>query len=141
MKRCASSLRVVPTRAGLFPGRLFSNSYDKIGWRNASRFYSTTEAPSPFNTNTEQDETTHFGFKTIPAKEKSAKVGEVFHKVANNYDLMNDLMSVYIHRLWKVSNIVTKVCFLTRSLRTHLCRGSIPCQGLRCLTLLEEQET
>jgi len=51
---------------------------------------------------TVEDDQTHFGFKTVPAKEKAGMVGEVFHKVANSYDLMNDLMSLYIHRIWKV---------------------------------------
>jgi demethylmenaquinone methyltransferase/2-methoxy-6-polyprenyl-1,4-benzoquinol methylase len=46
-------------------------------------------------------ETTHFGFKTVPTGEKQAKVAEVFHSVAAKYDLMNDLMSMGIHRLWK----------------------------------------
>lgn len=45
--------------------------------------------------------TTHFGFKTIPAAEKSARVADVFHSVAAKYDLMNDLMSGGIHRIWK----------------------------------------
>jgi demethylmenaquinone methyltransferase/2-methoxy-6-polyprenyl-1,4-benzoquinol methylase len=45
--------------------------------------------------------TTHFGFKTVPTEEKQAKVAEVFHSVAAKYDLMNDLMSMGIHRLWK----------------------------------------
>lgn len=44
---------------------------------------------------------THFGFKTVDLEEKSAKVAEVFHSVANKYDLMNDLMSFGIHRWWK----------------------------------------
>ncbi|MCH4246674.1 bifunctional demethylmenaquinone methyltransferase/2-methoxy-6-polyprenyl-1,4-benzoquinol methylase UbiE [Acinetobacter populi] len=46
-------------------------------------------------------ETTHFGFKTINTEEKAQKVAEVFHSVASKYDLMNDLMSLGIHRLWK----------------------------------------
>lgn len=45
--------------------------------------------------------TTHFGFESVPWDEKEKKVGAVFHSVAKNYDLMNDLMSVGIHRLWK----------------------------------------
>ena len=45
--------------------------------------------------------TTHFGFDEIPAHEKQGKVGAVFDSVANNYDLMNDVMSFGIHRLWK----------------------------------------
>jgi demethylmenaquinone methyltransferase/2-methoxy-6-polyprenyl-1,4-benzoquinol methylase len=46
-------------------------------------------------------ETTHFGYKTVRTEEKQKKVAEVFHSVAAKYDLMNDLMSFGIHRLWK----------------------------------------
>lgn len=49
----------------------------------------------------DQQKTTHFGFQEIPLEEKARKVAEVFHSVANRYDLMNDLMSLGIHRLWK----------------------------------------
>jgi demethylmenaquinone methyltransferase/2-methoxy-6-polyprenyl-1,4-benzoquinol methylase len=45
--------------------------------------------------------TTHFGFKTVAEAEKAGKVGEVFHSVASRYDLMNDVMSAGLHRLWK----------------------------------------
>jgi len=45
--------------------------------------------------------TTHFGFDEIPANEKQEKVSAVFDSVASNYDLMNDVMSFGIHRLWK----------------------------------------
>ena len=44
---------------------------------------------------------TDFGFKRIPAEEKARRVGEVFDRVAQRYDLMNDLMSFGLHRLWK----------------------------------------
>lgn len=47
------------------------------------------------------DKTTHFGYKQVNVEEKAGKVAEVFHSVASNYDLMNDLMSAGIHRLWK----------------------------------------
>lgn len=47
------------------------------------------------------DKTTHFGFQTVAEAEKAQRVAEVFHSVANRYDLMNDLMSVGLHRLWK----------------------------------------
>lgn len=47
------------------------------------------------------EQKTHFGFQTVAVDEKQKKVGEVFHSVAKNYDLMNDLMSLGIHRLWK----------------------------------------
>jgi demethylmenaquinone methyltransferase/2-methoxy-6-polyprenyl-1,4-benzoquinol methylase len=49
----------------------------------------------------EQRRTTHFGFQEVPIEEKAYKVAEVFHSVAKRYDLMNDLMSFGIHRLWK----------------------------------------
>jgi demethylmenaquinone methyltransferase / 2-methoxy-6-polyprenyl-1,4-benzoquinol methylase len=45
--------------------------------------------------------TTHFGFSTVSVEEKARKVSAVFDSVANRYDLMNDLMSLGIHRLWK----------------------------------------
>ncbi|VDK76713.1 unnamed protein product [Onchocerca ochengi] len=45
--------------------------------------------------------TTHFGFQEVDEKEKSKKVHAVFASVANKYDLMNDAMSMGIHRLWK----------------------------------------
>ena len=47
------------------------------------------------------DKTTHFGFKTVEEAEKQAKVGEVFHSVASKYDIMNDVMSAGLHRVWK----------------------------------------
>ncbi len=53
------------------------------------------------NTPENQNETTHFGFTTVAKEEKVAKVAEVFHSVAVKYDIMNDLMSGGIHRLWK----------------------------------------
>lgn len=46
-------------------------------------------------------ETTHFGYKTVKTEEKAQKVAHVFHSVAQKYDLMNDVMSFGIHRLWK----------------------------------------
>lgn len=48
-----------------------------------------------------QEKTTHFGYSSINWDEKEKKVAEVFHSVAKNYDLMNNLMSLGIHHLWK----------------------------------------
>jgi demethylmenaquinone methyltransferase/2-methoxy-6-polyprenyl-1,4-benzoquinol methylase len=45
--------------------------------------------------------TTHFGYREVPVSEKKHLVGEVFTSVARSYDLMNDLMSLGVHRLWK----------------------------------------
>jgi len=52
--------------------------------------------------NEQQDkDTTHFGYQEVPREEKVNKVAGVFHSVADKYDVMNDLMSLGIHRLWK----------------------------------------
>lgn len=47
------------------------------------------------------DKTTHFGYKTVETQDKVKMVAGVFHSVAAKYDLMNDLMSGGVHRLWK----------------------------------------
>src|ERR1700722_2728822 len=47
------------------------------------------------------DETTHFGFREVPLGDKQTLVNDVFHSVAQRYDLMNDLMSAGLHRVWK----------------------------------------
>lgn len=47
------------------------------------------------------DKTTHFGYQQVPLADKARKVAEVFHSVAGKYDLMNDLMSLGLHRIWK----------------------------------------
>jgi demethylmenaquinone methyltransferase / 2-methoxy-6-polyprenyl-1,4-benzoquinol methylase len=51
--------------------------------------------------------TTHFGFREVPLREKQKLVGEVFTSVAGKYDLMNDLMSFGVHRLWKRQFVAT----------------------------------
>jgi demethylmenaquinone methyltransferase / 2-methoxy-6-polyprenyl-1,4-benzoquinol methylase len=60
-------------------------------------------------------ELTHFGYQQVPAAEKSDRVAAVFHSVASNYDLMNDLMSGGLHRLWK--QFAINVCQLRSSHR------------------------
>ena len=49
----------------------------------------------------QQDNTTHFGYENVRTEEKVKRVADVFHSVAGKYDLMNDLMSGGVHRLWK----------------------------------------
>lgn len=49
----------------------------------------------------EKEQTTHFGYKQVPVNEKVNKVADVFHSVADKYDVMNDVMSMGVHRLWK----------------------------------------
>ena len=57
---------------------------------------------------TDPDRATHFGFRSVPLEEKQGLVDDVFHKVAHRYDLMNDLMSGGLHRVWKDA-LVSKV--------------------------------
>jgi demethylmenaquinone methyltransferase/2-methoxy-6-polyprenyl-1,4-benzoquinol methylase len=49
----------------------------------------------------ETDRTTHFGYQTVPEGDKAGMVHGVFTRVASKYDIMNDLMSGGVHRLWK----------------------------------------
>ena len=51
--------------------------------------------------NQDKNKTTHFGYRDVPVKEKAGLVREVFDSVAGSYDLMNDLMSLGVHRAWK----------------------------------------
>jgi demethylmenaquinone methyltransferase/2-methoxy-6-polyprenyl-1,4-benzoquinol methylase len=51
------------------------------------------------------DQTTHFGFRDVPLGDKQTLVNDVFHSVAQRYDLMNDLMSAGLHRVWKEAMI------------------------------------
>lgn len=50
---------------------------------------------------TSTEDQTHFGYQKVRTEEKAGKVAGVFHSVADKYDVMNDLMSFGIHRLWK----------------------------------------
>jgi demethylmenaquinone methyltransferase/2-methoxy-6-polyprenyl-1,4-benzoquinol methylase len=52
-----------------------------------------------------ESRTTHFGYQTVDEASKAAHVAGVFHSVATRYDLMNDLMSAGMHRLWKAFTI------------------------------------
>jgi demethylmenaquinone methyltransferase/2-methoxy-6-polyprenyl-1,4-benzoquinol methylase len=52
-------------------------------------------------------QTTHFGYRDVPEADKARLVGEVFTSVARNYDIMNDLMSFGVHRLWKRHFVAT----------------------------------
>lgn len=95
-----------------------------IGWkvprisRNVFRCYSKTKpqelnesknssspspspSPSSSSSSSGSDSTTHFGFKSVNVEDKEKLVGGVFSSVAASYDVMNDVMSMGIHRLWK----------------------------------------
>ncbi len=49
----------------------------------------------------DKPDTTHFGYQEVPRNEKARRVADVFDSVAERYDVMNDLMSLGVHRLWK----------------------------------------
>jgi demethylmenaquinone methyltransferase/2-methoxy-6-polyprenyl-1,4-benzoquinol methylase len=65
----------------------------------------TTSNASPDPAQARPETTTHFGYETVKEADKAAKVAQVFHSVAGRYDLMNDLMSGGMHRLWKAFTI------------------------------------
>lgn len=67
-----------------------------------------TKQSSSNQTNYDQtSETTHFGYEQVDVTDKADKVADVFHSVADKYDVMNDLMSGGVHRLWKRYTIET----------------------------------
>lgn len=49
----------------------------------------------------DKEQTTHFGYQQVPVMEKASRVAGVFHSVADKYDVMNDVMSFGVHRIWK----------------------------------------
>jgi len=57
--------------------------------------------PTEYELMDRPDQTTHFGFRDVPLGDKQTLVNDVFHSVASRYDLMNDLMSAGLHRVWK----------------------------------------
>ncbi|EGW33189.1 mitochondrial C methyltransferase [Spathaspora passalidarum NRRL Y-27907] len=70
----------------------------KRGGPILARTLATTPPPPP---PPPKPETTHFGFKTVQKEDKEKLVGGVFSSVASKYDVMNDAMSMGVHRLWK----------------------------------------
>ena len=80
------------------------------------------------------------GFQDVPAAEKAGRVGGVFSSVASSYDLMNDLMSAGVHRLWKDRCAVTRgggggaspACFSTSSDVDCLREGGLNAAGTHC---------
>lgn len=70
-------------------------SYTRIGLSSIAKAYSTNVEDKSTSS------TTHFGSKTVLASEKEKLVGQVFSSVASKYDIMNDVMSMGVHRLWK----------------------------------------
>jgi len=71
----------------------------RSGTAGSRRLVSTSAGPT--GDGQSGPRTTHFGFREVPYEEKESLVGDVFSSVASRYDLMNDSMSLGIHRLWK----------------------------------------
>lgn len=90
------------------PSRLHRN-YASTSQERAATSPSIASAPSQgaperintTGTSTSSFSNTHFGFRNVPEEEKIGLVGGVFSSVANSYDVMNDAMSLGVHRLWK----------------------------------------
>ncbi|KAG7794862.1 hypothetical protein KL929_004633 [Ogataea haglerorum] len=70
-------------------------------WRASLRHVNTVSRQFGTTSTGLKDNMTHFGFKTVPQEQKEQLVRGVFSSVASNYDIMNDVMSMGIHRLWK----------------------------------------
>lgn len=77
------------------------NASDLSGQSQFTRFNPKDDINNPHTPDTDGLEETHFGYKKVKKAEKQAKVADVFTSVAKKYDIMNDLMSFGIHRLWK----------------------------------------
>ena len=65
------------------------------------RSFAASTSTSTTTSGSSDDADTHFGFRQVPVEEKHHMVREVFDSVASSYDVMNDVMSVGMHRLWK----------------------------------------
>lgn len=85
------------SRAGLTIARAASAHGHFIAWSWAALTCMVASMNEPDTTSDD----THFGFRSVPLGEKQEHVNDVFHKVAGRYDLMNDLMSAGLHRVWK----------------------------------------
>ncbi|PYE39636.1 demethylmenaquinone methyltransferase/2-methoxy-6-polyprenyl-1,4-benzoquinol methylase [Psychrobacter fozii] len=73
----------------------------KVEAAKQTLFNQRDDINNPHTSDTDGEEETHFGYKTVNKAEKQARVADVFTSVAKKYDIMNDLMSFGIHRLWK----------------------------------------
>ncbi len=77
------------------------------GMRKYHPLTDVTPTLHSFMTAPKQQATTHFGFKDVPVTQKRLMVDQVFSSVAQRYDVMNDMMSLGVHRLWKRHFVMT----------------------------------
>jgi hypothetical protein len=88
------------------------------------------------------ENSTHFGFSEVSTGEKAKRVGEVFSRVADSYDVMNDVMSAGVHRVWKdhfvhsmgLPAMQVPLC-LRRAGHTQCLLNPAPCNVSSTLTL------
>lgn len=84
------------------PDTIVNNATDDRTSALKSGFFNQRDdINNPHTTDTDGSEETHFGYQTVNKADKQARVADVFTSVAKKYDIMNDLMSFGIHRLWK----------------------------------------
>ena len=90
------------TQAGYVPQSAESEGNSTANQHSSQhRFNPRDDINNPHTPETDGLEETHFGFQKVKKAEKQARVADVFSSVAKKYDIMNDLMSFGIHRLWK----------------------------------------
>ncbi|WP_227678472.1 bifunctional demethylmenaquinone methyltransferase/2-methoxy-6-polyprenyl-1,4-benzoquinol methylase UbiE [Psychrobacter vallis] len=82
-------------------GNSSSANHASTQTKKTTLFNQRDDINNPHTPDTDGNEETHFGYKTVNKAEKQARVADVFTSVAKKYDIMNDLMSFGIHRLWK----------------------------------------
>ena len=71
---------------------------------------------------------THFGYQNVPEEDKVHKVAQVFHSVAARYDVMNDLMSAGLHRIWKAFTVAQAAALKGADLPALLAALQAPAQ-------------
>lgn len=91
----------VPQGQQLTQPPVFTAKTGTTGGSDVSSVFDRSAIVNPHTPDTDGEEETHFGYRKVKKAEKQDKVAEVFTSVAKKYDIMNDLMSFGIHRLWK----------------------------------------
>lgn len=98
LAKCSPANSYTSFRNGKFQDTFFRRLHTASCYR-ASKEIKVDDLNS--STASQEEKTVDFGFQPVSAAEKAQKVHQVFENVASKYDLMNDVMSVGIHRVWK----------------------------------------
>ncbi|MED6232575.1 2-hexaprenyl-6-methoxy-1,4-benzoquinone methyltransferase [Characodon lateralis] len=94
----AASLRLLVRRLARLSHRSITSAAANVSWRSGCCLGPSS---SRCLSDAAEDRSTHFGFETVSEAEKAKRVYKVFENVAQKYDIMNDAMSLGVHRLWK----------------------------------------